>query len=736
MATGEKVDPKERDRALLLEEIRKRAEAAELARIEAEEKKIAESESEDFKNRRLSDPSTATDVATPFLELLHLQKNTAGQSATAPKPDSDEEERVKKHIADLLRSAHDQYQHERYAESLADLEHLLTLAPGHAEASSLLGDVRKAKQIADALVVEEERLRQTEHKNVAQVAVPVQQPAPGPAPAAEPEVLFSSNPPHSSEPVGHEAAQEDAGPQAKRKYLRWLSLVAASIAAATAGILIYQHLITPVLQKQVRVAVIIHADETVSRHVSTGVLEHVISGLATRRDVEVFGIHSAEAVQAMSPAQAAATLHAPVVADLRLSRTADGYQASVQLLDTRNNAATAIGSLSQKLGDFLEVDGTLQNTLVSALGLKQNAQKNPPYFNGRSDDVVEMYLHGRYLMQTGKAVDADSAIRVLMRCREMAANFAPAEAALGWANLIAFESAGRKPAHIEEAHRRLQRSLSHGLKTAETYSLWGAIEYSRDNFRGAVERFQQARDLAPGDPAIRHRSAMAFLRSGRVTDALDQIREASDLDPLNARLRSQRALLLTAAKDFPGAVAEFDVAFSLDQSLMHEMINPYSTALVAVNMHERALDMLKAYVQDRPSDYAGHYNLGRLYQLAGKPKVDWMNEFRITLDIIDDLISRRVATPHALMYKGLVQIRLGLFEEGVATGNKARSLAPNDVTLLYSSARLFALQKNRSGDAISYLGTAVSTEYLLPLLLDLDFAPIRNDPRFSAIIGG
>ncbi len=735
MATGEKVDPKERDRAHLLEEIRRRAEAAELARIEAEEKKIAESESADVFPNSPHDNPPASDAATPFLELLHLQSRKP-DGPPPVKPDRHEDERAQKRIADLLHSAHDHYQNEKYEQSIADLEHLLGLAPGHGDASVLLTDVRKAKEIADALIVEEKRLKEEEGKSSPHAIVPPVVPATERLPAPEPDVLFSYESPHQPERGQSEPTQKGPVPRKKRHYLRWVSLVAACVAAIAAGILVYQNPITNVLQKQERVAVIVHAGEDIPEYVSAGVLEHFVAGLAARRHVKVIGIRSSEAVKGTSPAQAAATLRVPFVADLRLNRNGTGYQASIEVLDSRKNGVVAAASASLGLAELLEIDGVLQHKIASVIGLDQSGQRSTSYFSGRSEEVLEMYLLGRHLLRSEKGVDADSAIRVLMRCRERAENFAPLEAALGWANLIAFEQRGRKPAYLEEAHRRLQRSFSHGLKNAETYGLWGAIEYSRDNFKGAVERFQQARDLAPGDPALRHRSAMAFLRSGRVEEALKESNAATDLDPLNPRNRLQRALLLMAARDYAGAVAEFDIAFSLDKSTMNEMVNPYTTALVAMNKHERALDILKAYVGDRPSDYAGHYNLGRLYQLAGKPRVDWMDEFRITLDLIDDLTSRRTLTPQALMYKGLVQTRLGLFEEGVATGNKARSLAPNDVTLLYASARLFALQKNRSGDAIAHLGTAVGTEYHLPLLLDLDFAPIRNDPRFSAIIGG
>lgn len=736
MATGETVHPQEPGHTGLLDEIRRRAEAAELARIEAEEQKIAASESSDFASHPLPATSSASDVATPFLELFHLQKEKPESSMPQIKPDRDEEALVQKRITDLLQSAHEHYQNERYEQSLADLEHLLVLSPGHGDAATLLRDVQKAKGIADALMAEEKRLRAEEEQSPSPVVMSHSAPAVELPSAPPPEMLFTTSPPALPDTAVHQPTHSSPEPSQRRRRLRWVSFTAICLAVGVAGTLLYQHLLTSVLQESVGVAILVHAGEAVPEHIATGIREHVADAFATRRDVKTIGVRSSEAVQGASLAQAAITLHVPFVVDLHINRTGTKYHVSFVVFDGRKNGLTATGSATLTLADLLGNQGELQQQLASALGLTQFREGTASFFKGQSDEVLEQYLLGRHLLRGEWEADTDSAISVLMKCREQAANFAPLEATLGWAHLIAFEQAGRKPVYLEEAHRRLQRSLSHGLKTALTYGLWGALEYNRDNFAGAIERFQQAQALAPGNPAFHLRMAMALLRAGRPEEALNESKTASELDPLNPRTHLQRALLLTAAKDFTGAVTEFDLAFSLDQSLINEMIDPYSTALVAVNMHERALDVVKAYVSQRPSDYVGHYNLGRLYQLAGKPKVDWMNEFRITLDIIDEFASRKALTPQVLMYKGLVQTRLGLFEEGIATGNKARALAPNDVTLLYSSARLFALQKNRTGEAIAHLGTAVGTEYILPLLLDLDLAPIRNDPRFSAIIGG
>jgi cytochrome c-type biogenesis protein CcmH/NrfG len=80
-----------------------------------------------------------------------------------------------------------------------------------------------------------------------------------------------------------------------------------------------------------------------------------------------------------------------------------------------------------------------------------------------------------------------------------------------------------------------------------------------------------------------------------------------------------------------------------------------------------------------------------------------------------------------------VNTRLGAIKDAVAALGRAQQIAPNDLDVLYLTARMFALQKNKA-QALNYLRRALARRFSMTAVLDMDFYNLYSDPEFVATI--
>ena len=149
MAFNDILNDNELERKKLFEEIRKRAEEAELARIEAEEFRLNSFDTESA--------NTPSEELRPTVQPGHifpadLQQQLLEVVIEGVKP--------KRPVEELLEAAHRLYQNEQYIQALSLLDEICDERPDHSAANALRLDVEKAKALADRMKEDELRARE------------------------------------------------------------------------------------------------------------------------------------------------------------------------------------------------------------------------------------------------------------------------------------------------------------------------------------------------------------------------------------------------------------------------------------------------------------------------------------------------------------------------------------------------------------------------------------------------
>jgi tetratricopeptide (TPR) repeat protein len=755
------------DRNQLLDEIRRRAEQAELARIEVEEAKLGEGYLDDpsslsptnsssyqeteesLAEQRVQRPDTLLKVdvkraSASHNEFIPLHSTQAGveelkahtvdathdQSVRKSKPAKQGKAKRKQRIAGLLTSAHENYQRENYERALDELGELLTLDPENTAAAVLNAEVEKAKALSDRLREEEQRRRMEEQEAAKMQFVPP--PRKKKEECSAPTVEAVSKDREFIEAKGEERQTAAAErPQFKRSFT-WLAFAALVLLGAVTSFVVYDSIRNKFFPPQISVLVLPPVTANVDAYVAEGLMDELIVRLSHIGTLRVFAAKTALGLDNGDGVKSAQLLGADLVVQWTVSEAEGTLNVKLSIVDAASSKHNLDQSLKLSSSKLAEFSGDVATGIARAIGV--DARESNAAFKSSSTNhhAYDRYLLGRYLLNHPQLAPLDSIASVFEQSRQSDPLFPYAEAAMGWTNVLMHEaSADTSRVCLNEAAKNLQRAMNLGASSSEVYRLWGVVEYFRSNYRQAVERLEHATMIAPSDAELRRRLALAYLRTGRHDDALDAGRAAVETDPHSHQSRSLLGGLFLLNGESKAALQEFETDFHLQQDSLRFHSDEYLAALVATNHHERALDILKDRTQLNPRDFAALYDLGRMLQLAGKQKSDWEKVLQQSLQLIGDTLKVNPKLALAYSYRGLVQTRLGRFAEGVKSNKQAIEAAPTDIVILYNSARMYALQRNKSSEALNYLAKGIHRRLLLERLLDLDLLSLRNDPEFG-----
>jgi adenylate cyclase len=187
-------------------------------------------------------------------------------------------------------------------------------------------------------------------------------------------------------------------------------------------------------------------------------------------------------------------------------------------------------------------------------------------------EAHEAYLQGRFFLNRHSERETDQARAAFGRAVELDPKFA-----LAWAGLAQthvwdcnFSAEGGLEgfnAHLAAARAAVERALSLEPDLPEALLPRATIETNFDyNWKGAEDTFRKALVLAPQDPALLAWAGNLALARGEGPQAVDLLRRAVALDPVNAQARGFLAGTLSVLGHQEEARAEYTRATELNPS--------------------------------------------------------------------------------------------------------------------------------------------------------------------------
>jgi tetratricopeptide (TPR) repeat protein len=187
-------------------------------------------------------------------------------------------------------------------------------------------------------------------------------------------------------------------------------------------------------------------------------------------------------------------------------------------------------------------------------------------------EAHESYLQGRFFLNRHSEKETDQARAAFERAVQLDPKFALAWAGLAQAHVwdCNYASEGGQKGfneHLAAAREALERSLSLEPDLPDALYPKAMIETNFDyNWKGAGETLHKALALAPQDPTLLMQAGNLGAARGEKAQAVEMVRRAVVLDPVNAQGRAFLAAGLTGTGKLKEAREEYERMIELNPS--------------------------------------------------------------------------------------------------------------------------------------------------------------------------
>ena len=504
-------------------------------------------------------------------------------------------------------------------------------------------------------------------------------------------------------------------------------------------------------------------------YVAAGVADSLITSLASLPAMTVLSRSAvAEALlRHKSPGDVARDLGATFAVEGTVQQAGAQLRLGLNLL--RQDGSVAWADAVEGASDrVFEMQARLATALGGALSVQMSPElrtrlNTPPTSNAAALDA---YWRGRAMLERrdtpGNLQRATVAFGEALR---LDARFVDAHVALGESYWELY-TATRDPAFADEAARAGQHALqlAPDQPTVRFAYARGLVDSGRN--ADAVTELQRTLALQPDHDEARRHLGRALAALGRLDEAVAEWRKAIATRPNNWQPYAEmgRALFLAARYDEARDSAERLVALQPDNAVGYQQLGAiyqtrgdsaravdyYEKAIaiapaaqaysnLGVVYHERrdyakAADAFRRAIALRPNEHRTHRNLGDALLKVGQ-RGEATGSYRRAADLAEAQLAVNPTAVQDLSALGLYLQKAGDGADALRRTDEALGRAPKDPQVWYRAAAVHALAGRRD-EALAAVMQALSLGVSKTRVAsDDDFAELRGEPRFTALLG-
>ena len=433
-----------------------------------------------------------------------------------------------------------------------------------------------------------------------------------------------------------------------------------------------------------------------------GMTEELITNLAPIRSLKVISRTSVMPFKhsGKSLKEIAAALDVDAIVEGSVLRAGDKVRITAQLIEAAKDRHLWAKSYERELKDVIALQSEVARDIAGEIQLQLSPQEHARMMAPRrqvNPDAYELYLHGRYEWSKVSPEGLAKAIEYYQKALALDPGDARypsglADAALLQTQVLGMLSQKEGMARVKEYARR---ALALDQNSAEAHaSMAVAVLFADWDWKEAEREVQRAIQINAGYSTAHLIYSVILVTAGRIPEAIEQDRLAMDLDPLSLIVNWNAGATLFYARRYDEAVEQATRTMKLD-----------------------------------PLSPLPHGILARIYEQTGRPEMG--------LDVLEKHMPPGL---HGDAATFIAKLREGMAKEG-AIGYWRTALTyalgkhpenPKDkmrVAMIY-------LKLGERDKAIAYLERCFAEHSgdLIFLRIEPCFDPIRNDPRFQAMV--
>ncbi len=305
---------------------------------------------------------------------------------------------------------------------------------------------------------------------------------------------------------------------------------------------------------------------------SDGLTEELINALTQVRGLRVVARTSAFAFKGKQQdiREIGRTLGVEAILEGGVRRSGSKLRVTVQLVNAADGCQLWGRRYDRRVDDVFAIQEDIAQSIVEALKIELSRLPSRPVKTyTRDTEAHHLYLKGRYWYHRWTVENSARAIAFFEEALRRDPVYAPAYSGLSDCYFLLGLYGPDKPSKVMSGARAAAlQALEIDETLAEAHCSLGLIAYSYDwDTRRCREELERSLSLNPGYALAHSKYGTTYLSVvGRMREAVDQVGQAVDLDPLSPQINCDLAYVYLLADRHSEAVEQAQKTLALDPS--------------------------------------------------------------------------------------------------------------------------------------------------------------------------
>jgi DNA-binding winged helix-turn-helix (wHTH) protein/TolB-like protein/Flp pilus assembly protein TadD len=355
------------------------------------------------------------------------------------------------------------------------------------------------------------------------------------------------------------------------------------------------------------------------------------------------------------PAAIGQELGVETVLDGTVQHAGDRVRVTVQLISLRQGRTLWSGKFDEQFTNIFAVQDSISEQVAQALALQLTADERKHLTKRYTEntEAYQSYVMGLYFWNKRTKDGLNRAVDYFQQAIERDANYALAYAGLADAyHLIVYY--GYETSSPAETYKKAQAAATKALALddtlAEAHTAMAMIQANYERDAAASESsLRRAISLNPSYATAHQRYAWVLLGSGRLDEAILEMRRARQLDPVSLTINAALGSMYNFARQYDEAIRQLQRTLAMDPNFSLARYN-LGLAYAHKGMYEQSIAEFQRAQQLDPDTTDAVEALGYVYAVTGRK-----NEARKVLAELQETAKRREVSRYhiALIYAAL-----------------------------------------------------------------------------------
>lgn len=337
-------------------------------------------------------------------------------------------------------------------------------------------------------------------------------------------------------------------------------------------------------------------------------------------------------------------LDAEIVLDGTIQTSGDRIRVSARLVRVSDGKQLWAGQFDEEFTDIFTVQDSISEKVAAALKIPLGDDEKKHFT--QNIEAYQLYMKGRFHLLKAIKSETITGVSYFQQAIEADPDYALAYVGLAdaYRGLVV---GGEMPSaeFMPKAKAAAKKAIEIDDSLAEAHANLGHIMFWYDwDWKAAESEYKRALELNPNSPDALQFYAHLLSSSGRHTEALDKIRLARELDPVNLRVNALEGMMFLYAGQTDEAVSRLQKTLELDPN--YRLTNVFlARAYIEKGMYVDALAAFSKVREISPATsesiaYSAYAlaKLGKiaearntLEQLIVSSKTRWVSSYNIAL---------------------------------------------------------------------------------------------------------